>query len=137
MPHTVGRRGAGWLRNQFSFYLTELILSSGKCDAVCLTVQTVGCLRREWYNHWRQVGAAPPLRRRKQGGQDMAKLVEVKRNQVKAASARFEKLLAKDPEARRERREQARLEREEKTRRNREYAATRPKARTQKRRAKR
>ena len=71
----------------------------------------------------------------------MAKLVYVERRRVKAASTKFEKLLAKDPEGRRELRERAREEKAEKTRLDREFAATRPKrkaktkAKTRKRRA--
>lgn len=71
----------------------------------------------------------------------MAKLVHVERSRVKAASTRFEKLLAKDPEGKRELRERSREERAEKTRRDREFAATQPKrraktrAKTRKRRA--
>ena len=57
----------------------------------------------------------------------MAKLVYVERRRVKAASTRFEKLLAKDPEGRRELRERAREEKAEKSRRDREFAATQPK----------
>ena len=56
----------------------------------------------------------------------MAKLIEVKRSQVKAASAKFEKLLAKDKEGKREIKERASHEKAEKTRRNKEHAAKQP-----------
>ncbi len=65
----------------------------------------------------------------------MAKLVYVERRQVKAGLAKMEKLLAKDPEAKREAAERLRDEKAEKRKRDREYAATQPKPRT--RRAKR
>ena len=66
----------------------------------------------------------------------MAKLVHVERRQVKAASAAFERLLAKDPAATREMKESERWEKAEKARRDKEYAATQPKTRSTKRRAK-
>jgi uncharacterized protein YaiL (DUF2058 family) len=59
----------------------------------------------------------------------MARLVHVGRAQVKAASARFEKLLAKDPVGKEEMRERARHEKAEKARRDKEFAATQSKAR--------
>jgi len=71
----------------------------------------------------------------------MAKVVHVERRRVKAASTKFEKLLASSPEGRRELREGAREEKAEKTRLDREFAATQPKrkaktkAKTRKRRA--
>ncbi len=65
----------------------------------------------------------------------MAKLVHVERGQVKAASAAFERLLAKDPAARREMKESERWEKAEKARRDKEFAATQPKSRQTRRRA--
>ena len=66
----------------------------------------------------------------------MAKLVHIERGQVKAASAAFERLLAKDPAERREKKERERWEKAEKARRDKEFAATQLKARPTKRRAK-
>ena len=57
----------------------------------------------------------------------MAKLIHVKRAQVRRASAAFEKLLAKDPEARREKTEREREEKAEKARRDAAYKASQPK----------
>jgi hypothetical protein len=59
----------------------------------------------------------------------MAKLVHVERRRVKAASARFEKLLVRDPAGKEEIRERARQEKAEKARRDKEFAATQSKAR--------
>ena len=66
----------------------------------------------------------------------MAKLVHIERGQVKAACTAFERLLAKDPAERREMKERERREKAEKARRDKEFAATQPKARSTKRRAK-
>ncbi|MHC4956300.1 MAG: hypothetical protein ACYTGZ_20860 [Planctomycetota bacterium] len=62
----------------------------------------------------------------------MARLIHVERAQVKSACAKFEKLLAKDPDARREMRERAKQEKAEKKRRDKEFAATQPKPKKRK-----
>ena len=64
----------------------------------------------------------------------MAKLVHVERRQVKAATAAFEKLLAADPAAKREKKEIERLMKAEKVQRDKKFAATQPKSRPTKRR---
>ncbi len=56
----------------------------------------------------------------------MAKLIHVKGSQVKAASAKFEKLLRADPDQKRELDEHKQREKAEKARRDKEFAATRP-----------
>lgn len=66
----------------------------------------------------------------------MAKLVHVERNQVKAACAAFEKLLAKDPTRQQQMKELQRWAKAEKARRDNEFAATQPKAASTKQRAK-
>ena len=67
----------------------------------------------------------------------MAKLVHIKGSQVKAASAKWEKLLAKDPVEKRERTIREKEEKAEKAKRNREFAASQPKPKKRKGRAKR
>ena len=66
----------------------------------------------------------------------MAKLIHVQRSQVKAASAKWEKLLAKDPGEKRERAIRDKEEKAEKAKRNREFAASQPKPKKRKGRAK-
>ncbi len=56
----------------------------------------------------------------------MAKLIHVERRRVKAASAAFERLLARDPAGKQEIKERERREKAEKARRDKEFAATRP-----------
>ncbi len=53
----------------------------------------------------------------------MAKLIHVERDQVKAAVSNFEKLLAEDPDMKREMEELERRTAEEKARRDAEFAA--------------
>lgn len=67
----------------------------------------------------------------------MAKLIHIERGQVKAASAKWEKLLLKDPEQKRERAGLEKEEKAEKARRNREFRATQPKPKKRKARKKR
>jgi predicted amidohydrolase YtcJ len=66
----------------------------------------------------------------------MARLVHVEGDQVRAACAAFEKLLAKDPTAQKERKEHEGWIRAEKARRDKEFAATQPKTRSTKKRVK-
>jgi len=66
----------------------------------------------------------------------MARLVHIERDQVKAACAAFEKLLAKDPSYLEEKKERERWEKAEKSLRDKEFTATRPKARSTEGRAK-
>jgi len=56
----------------------------------------------------------------------MAKLIYVECDQVKIASAEFERLLAKDPRGKIEIEERERRDKEEKARRDREFAVTQP-----------
>ena len=57
----------------------------------------------------------------------MAKLIHVKRADVKRASAAFEKILAKDPAAQREKVRREREAKAEKARRDKVHAAVNPK----------
>jgi hypothetical protein len=66
----------------------------------------------------------------------MAKLIHVERDEVKAACASLERLLAKDPAAMREMKELKQWEKAEKARRDREFAATQSKTPSNKQRAK-
>jgi hypothetical protein len=65
----------------------------------------------------------------------MARLVHVEGNQVRAACAAFEKLLARNRTAQKERKEHERWIKAEKVRRDKEFAATQPKTRSTKQRA--
>jgi hypothetical protein len=65
----------------------------------------------------------------------MAKLVHIEHGQVKAACAQFERLLAKDSDGKKEISERNRFEKAEKARRDKEFAATQPKKRRAKGRA--
>ena len=67
----------------------------------------------------------------------MARLIHIERDQVKAALVKWEKLLAKDPEEKRERAKREKEEKAEKAKRDREFAAAQPKPKERKRRAKR
>ena len=67
----------------------------------------------------------------------MAKLIHIKHSQVKAALAKWEKLLSKEPAQKRERAKFEKEEKAEKAKRNREFAASQPKPRKRKGRAKR
>jgi hypothetical protein len=58
----------------------------------------------------------------------MARLVHVERDQVRAACATFEKLLANDPIAQRKCKEFERSMKAEKAQRDKEFAATQPKS---------
>ena len=57
----------------------------------------------------------------------MANMIHIERDQVKAACAAFEKLLAEDPNEKRELKEREQQAKAEKARRDKEFAATQPK----------